>query len=93
MGELIHLYTQDTIYPDAQGLPELSTTISKQLRDYTRSNLVAITNAAQPCILSTREFDIEVPTVKVEKVIDTTGAGDSFLGSYVGNFSLDRHIT
>ena len=81
MGELINLYTQDTMYPDTQGQPELSTTISKQLRDFTQSNLVAITNAAQPCILSTQKFDIEVPTVKVEKIIDTTGAGDSFLGS------------
>ena len=81
VGELINLYTHNSIVPYTDMQPNLSTTIAKQLRSFTQANLLAITNAADPCILSTSDFDVEVPTLKIDKIVDTTGAGDSFLGT------------
>lgn len=35
------------------------------------------------CYIKSREEDIMIPSYKVEKVVDTTGAGDSFVGGFI----------
>ncbi|KAI6647612.1 Arabinose 5-phosphate isomerase [Oopsacas minuta] len=79
VNELLNLYSHNTISPNHN----LSISLSHQLRNYTQCSLLAITNGSQPCILSTREFDVEVDTVRVERIVDTTGAGDAFLAGLI----------
>ena len=79
--ELISLYTHNSMLSDTNTQSNVSTETAKQLRNFTQADLLAITNAANPCILSTQDFNVEVPTVKIDKIVDTTGAGDSFLGN------------
>ena len=43
-------------------------------------DLVAITQGAEGCLISSREKTVHVPAFKV-KVVDTTGAGDAFMGA------------
>ena len=78
--------------------PILSTAVAAQLHSFTQASLLAITNAADPCLLSTKDFNVEVPTVKIDKIVDTTGAGDAFLGtdiifSYSLNVLLYSNLT
>ena len=43
-------------------------------------DLVAITQGAEGCLIASREKTVHVPAFKV-KVVDTTGAGDAFMGA------------
>lgn len=44
------------------------------------TQLVAITDGPRGCVLASRDETIRVPAAAAERVIDTTGAGDAFLG-------------
>ncbi|QBF82982.1 sugar kinase [Shewanella maritima] len=44
---------------------------------------VVIKRGAQECIIATQESQISVPATLVEKVVDTTSAGDSFAAGYM----------
>ena len=81
VNELLELYKHNTLLPvkNTQTI-DLTKEISRELRGYTNSDLLAITNGSMPCILSTNILDEQVPTVKIDRVVDTTGAGDAFLG-------------
>lgn len=56
------------------------------LRD--ECELAVITRGAQGCVVVTPDELIEVPAVPVERVIDTTGAGDLFAAGFL--FGLTR---
>ena len=43
--------------------------------------IVVITLGSKGALITTEEFQEEVPTYKVENIIDTTGAGDTFNGT------------
>jgi fructokinase len=43
-------------------------------------DLVAITQGAEGCLIASKEKTVHVPAFKV-KVVDTTGAGDAFMGA------------
>ncbi len=43
------------------------------------TNIIAVTLGASGTLISTREFQETVPSIKV-KAVDTTGAGDAFIG-------------
>jgi len=44
--------------------------------------LVIITMGDKGALITTKEFQREVPTFKVDNIIDTTGAGDTFNGAF-----------
>lgn len=50
------------------------------LRDRFGSTAVVVTDGARGCALSTASFSGRVPALPVGLVLDTTGAGDAFLG-------------
>jgi arabinose-5-phosphate isomerase len=50
------------------------------LDEHPRTELVAITDGPRGCVLASRDETIRVPAAAAERVIDTTGAGDAFLG-------------
>jgi 2-dehydro-3-deoxygluconokinase len=44
---------------------------------------VAVKNGAEPAVVATRDSRATVASAKARKVVDTTGAGDSFNGGYL----------
>jgi len=44
---------------------------------------VAVKDGANPAYVATRDSGVEVPATRAEKVVDATGAGDSFNGGYL----------
>jgi adenosine kinase len=48
-----------------------------------RCPVVAVTRGARGCIVSSSGETITVPAVPVERVVDTTGAGDSFAAGFL----------
>lgn len=63
--------------------------IAKYLQDISSANLVAMTNGRKSTFLSTPEHLVEVPTNKLENVVDSTGAGDAFLGGIIAGIHFN----
>ncbi|NND76173.1 MAG: adenosine kinase [Ilumatobacter sp.] len=54
--------------------------------------LAAITCGADGCVIVTQDEVIEVDAVPVERVIDTTGAGDLFAAGFLYGLTADRPL-
>ncbi|XP_065899706.1 bifunctional ribokinase/ribose-5-phosphate isomerase A-like [Dysidea avara] len=61
--------------------------LAHQLQQQCGSTLVAITHGSELSILANEHHVVEVPALIVDKVVDTTGAGDAFLGGIVAGLS------
>ncbi|CAB4027692.1 aRABinose 5-phosphate isomerase, partial [Paramuricea clavata] len=57
--------------------------LTKVMREACGSKLIAITCGEDSSILATENHLVEVPAVRVSRVVDATGAGDAFLGGLV----------
>jgi 2-dehydro-3-deoxygluconokinase len=44
---------------------------------------VVVKNGAEPALVATQELRVSVPASKPERIVDPTGAGDSFNGAYL----------
>ena len=44
---------------------------------------IVVKNGADPCLLSAEGTELTIPAAWPERVVDTTGAGDSFAGTYL----------
>jgi 2-dehydro-3-deoxygluconokinase len=44
---------------------------------------IVVKNGAEPCLVANSDFRGEIAAVPPERLVDTTGAGDSFSGSYL----------
>jgi len=59
--------------------------------------LVIITLGNRGALVSTKEFQNEIPTYKINNIVDTTGAGDAFNGAFsvaywIKGWSLEKSI-
>ena len=56
--------------------------------------IVALTRSEKGCVIIKKDKILEIPTKKVEKIVDTTGAGDNFASGFlyyfVRNFDLQK---
>lgn len=59
------------------------------IRAYTKAKVVFVTLGPDGSVAWAGNENVRVPGVKVEKVVDTTGAGDTFMGSSLG-YILDN---
>lgn len=64
---------------DITGIADDKTAIKSLFKGEVK--LVIVTKGARGAIAFTQKSDVFVPSVKVEKAVDTTGAGDSFIGA------------
>ena len=55
-------------------------------------HLAAITRGAAGCVVVTADEVLEVPAVPVERVIDTTGAGDLFASGFLYGITSGRDL-
>jgi sugar/nucleoside kinase (ribokinase family) len=55
-------------------------------------HLAAITTGAQGCIIVTGDGDLREPAVPVERVLDTTGAGDLFAAGFLYGYTNGRSL-
>jgi sugar/nucleoside kinase (ribokinase family) len=55
----------------------------KRFREAGANNIVGIKLGAEGCYLTDKENSYTIPAFKVPQVIDTTGAGDSFLAGFL----------
>ena len=53
------------------------------LMENTNAKMVALTAGGDPTVIATRDALVEIPTKKLDKVVDATGAGDAFLGGLI----------
>ena len=51
--------------------------------------IVAITRSEKGCVLIKKDKIFVIPTSKVEKIVDTTGAGDNFASGFLYYFVQD----
>ena len=59
--------------------------------------IVIITLGSRGALITTREFQKEIPAYKVENIVDTTGAGDTFNGAFsvaylIKGWNLEKSI-
>lgn len=64
---------------DITGIKDIKTAANSLFKGYVK--LVLVTLGEKGAIAYTKKSEVFVPAQKVEKVIDTTGAGDSFTGA------------
>ncbi len=59
-----------------------------------RKRLVIITRAEKPIIYSfgSKVIEIPVPAIEPEKIVDTSGAGDAFVGGFLAKFVRSEPI-
>lgn len=67
------------LFPEIAELDELAA----RIRAHYRCELVVITNGEAGSVLATREGVETIPACSVERVIDSTGAGDAFWGGFL----------
>ena len=55
---------------------------------------MALTRSEKGCVIINKDKIIEIPTKKIEKILDTTGAGDNFASGFlyyfVRGFDLEK---
>jgi sugar/nucleoside kinase (ribokinase family) len=66
--------------------------LTARLRDLTGSQLVALTNGAEGCVLATEDTLLVVPPFQLDRVIDATGAGDAFLGGLLAGLYHENGV-
>jgi adenosine kinase len=71
--------------------------IAKKLSEYPKENkkrerMVIVTQGADPTLLVHNGQVHEFPTRKVENIVDTNGAGDSFVGGFLAAFVQDKSL-
>ncbi|MFW9865823.1 MAG: carbohydrate kinase family protein [Candidatus Thorarchaeota archaeon] len=59
--------------------------------------MIIITLGAEGALLTTEDFQKKIPTFQIEKIIDTTGAGDTFNGAFsvaywIRRWNLEKSI-
>jgi len=91
--ELIRTGTVDILFANESELRSLYQTAdfdtaAKALRGEAR--LAVVTRSDKGCVVVTRERVVEVPAAAVERVVDTTGAGDLFAAGFL--FGLARGL-
>jgi len=69
--------------------------IGLKLSEYAKENkqrkrIVIITQGCDPTIVVHDGKVVEYPTLKVENIVDTNGAGDSFVGGFLAGFIQDK---
>ena len=72
------------LFPGASDLGDLA----RQLRESCGAKRVVITDGAAGSLICDEEGTRRVPAYRVERVVDSTGAGDAFLGGYLAGEAL-----
>jgi adenosine kinase len=71
--------------------------IAKKLAEYPKENklrhrLVIITQGPNPTVVIQNGQVTEYPVIRVENIVDTNGAGDSFVGGFLAGLVLDKSV-
>lgn len=80
------LLKADVLIPNKEGAKSITNSESpeKAAKDLINKGipLVIITMGSQGALVTTNKFQKLIPTYKVENIVDTTGAGDTFNGAF-----------
>lgn len=72
------------LFPDEPDLARLA----RRLREKYGSRRVLLTDGANGSIVSDAKGETRIPAYRVARVVDSTGAGDAFLGGYLAGEAL-----
>lgn len=74
------------LVPDAGDDP---LSVARALRERFGNEAVVVTDGEEGCAISAEQISLRVPAAPVSDVVDTTGAGDAFLGGLLVGLAAD----
>jgi arabinose-5-phosphate isomerase len=72
------------LFPEIEGLEALV----RRIREHYGADTVLLTDGERGSLLSNREGEQWIPAYRAREVVDTTGAGDAFLGGFLAGEAL-----
>lgn len=71
-----------------QNFEEIAVRMAAMPKEFDRPRTVVITRGSDPTVVAKGDevFSFEVPSIPSDKIVDTNGAGDSFVGGFLSEF-------
>jgi arabinose-5-phosphate isomerase len=92
------LHESDLIKPTAAAAQELFPemtdlqALARRIREHYGASLVLMTDGVRGAVVSTADGETRVAAYAVDHVVDTTGAGDAFLGGFLAGRALGLEL-
>ncbi|CAF0935038.1 unnamed protein product [Brachionus calyciflorus] len=87
-------FSKSILGKESTNIEEIAKEISNLPKLNDKKRVVIITQADKPVIyvVGDKVMQIPVPPIEAEKIIDTNGAGDAFVGGFLAQFVQDKDI-
>lgn len=87
-------FSKHILNKESTDIPEIAKAISNLPKLNNKKRIVIITQGRDPVIIAIGDTvqQIPVPSISSEKIIDTNGAGDAFVGGFLAQYVQDKPL-